>query len=84
MLWPRRRWPSRGGLERDSRRDVQYATASALDHAWQDSPGELDQSSDVNGDDVHLPAGVGSVEGAVGSEAGVVDQQIDGPATEFA
>ena len=73
-----------GGLERDGGRDVQHATASALDHARQDSPGDLNQSSDVNGDDVHCPAAVASVEGAVGSEAGVVDQQIEGPVTEFA
>jgi hypothetical protein len=57
---------------------------SALDHAWQDCPGEPDKRSDVNADDVHLSRGVGSVEGAVGSEASVVDQQIDGPVTEFA
>src|SRR6266567_6339229 len=56
---------------------------SALDHAWQDSSGEPDESSDVNADDANLLRGVGSVEGAVGSEAGVVDQQIDGPVTEF-
>ncbi len=32
----------------------------------------------------NLLRGVGSVEGAVGSEAGVVDQQVDGPVTELA
>jgi len=57
---------------------------SALDHAWQNSPGEPDKSSDVNADDAHLLPGVGSVERAVGSEASVVDQQIDGPVTELA
>ncbi len=57
---------------------------SALDHAWQNRSGEPDESSDVNADDVHLSRSVGSVEGTVGSEAGVVDQQIDGPVTEFA
>jgi len=32
----------------------------------------------------HLLRGVGSVERAVGSEASVVDQQIDGAVTELA
>ena len=54
-----------GGLERDGGRDVQHATASVLDHARQDSPDELNQSSDVNGDDVDVPAVVASVEGTV-------------------
>lgn len=67
----RHRWPGRGGLEGDGGRDVQP-----------------DQGGDVNADDVHLSCSVGSVEvrsveGAVGSEADVVDQQIDGPVTEF-
>src|SRR6266704_1998713 len=38
----------------------------------------------VNADDANLLRGVGSVEGAVGSEASVVDQQVDGPVTELA
>ena len=70
-------------LEGDGGRDVQDAATSAFGHAGQDDPGEPDQGGDVNADDVHLSCSVGSVEGAVGSEAGVVDQQIDGPVTEF-
>ena len=70
-------------LEGDGGRDVQDAATSAFGHAGQDDPGEPDQGGDVNADDVHLSYSVGSVEGAIGSEAGVVDQQIDGPVTEF-
>ena len=47
------------------------------------SPGEPHEGGDVNSDEVHLSRGVRLVNGPVGSEASVVDEQIDGLITEF-
>src|SRR5712691_34552 len=76
MPWSRSRRPGWAGLERGGGGDVQDRSAAAVQHGGKEHRRQLGERRDVDFDDFRLALGE-SGDGAVCSEAGVVDQDID-------